>query len=161
MNFETIETAILDRLKVDLPYVQTVETYAGQLEEEIEKLPLRFPAVFVVYKGSGFEWVDGATYNEGAEFTILAAAKNLKSPALARKDQAAGAYRLGTDILAALTNQNLDLNIELLRPVRCDLVYISKTVAIYGLDFQTSFDNAYPGNYFLGDFPLGEGELGG
>jgi phage gp37-like protein len=144
MDFETIENSLLTRLGAELTYLKTLETYAGQLEDEIEKLPLLFPAVFVVYKGSGFEWVDGALYNETVEFTVLAAAKNLKSPEAARKDPSTGAYKLVKDVLAALTNQNLALDIEHLRPIRTDLIHTSKTVVIYGLDFQTSFDAAFP-----------------
>lgn len=144
MNFETIESAIKARIQTELPYLRTLETYAGQLEDEIDKLVLSFPAVFVAYQGSSFEWVDGETYNETAEFVALVAAKNLKSGAAIRTDPVSGAYRLIKDVAAALTNQNLGLDIERLRPTQRSLVYSSKTAIIYGLNFQTNFDAEFP-----------------
>src|SRR4030067_3517742 len=138
MTFEDIEDKIITELKTQLTYVKTIETYAGQLEQEIEKLPIIFPALFVAYAGSNYEWVDGPNHNETCEFSILAAAKNLRGQASARKDDY-GCYQMITDVLAKLTNNKFGLEIEKLKPLRVTLVFISKSVAIYGIDFQTNF----------------------
>jgi hypothetical protein len=76
------------------------------------------------------------------DFSVLVAAKDLRGSEEARK-KSQGAYDLVKDVLAALTNKNFGLDIERLRPVRVSLVYIGRGVAVYGMDFQTSFDATY------------------
>ena len=141
MTFKDIEDKIITELNT-LSYVKTVETYAGQLEEEIEKALIQFPAMFVVYAGSEYAWVDGPNHNEICEFSILVAAKNLRGQESARKDDY-GCYQMIYDVLAKLTNRTFGLEIEKLSPLRVTLVFISKTVAIYGIDFQTNFDTTF------------------
>jgi|Deesub1362A_J573_1020465.scaffolds.fasta_scaffold00740_18 phage gp37-like protein len=147
MNFEYIEDSIIDALKTAMPYLRTVETYAGQLEDEIERLPVRFPAAYVVYGGSSFNWIDGPNHQETVEFSVLVAAKNLRGNRAVRKGGSApddrGAYDLINDVLAALTNKTFGLEIERLKPLRVSLVFISRVIAVYGIDFQTSFDRTH------------------
>lgn len=145
MDFEQIENAIVDELKANIPYARTIETYAGQLETDIELLPIQFPACYVMYGGSQLQWVDGqANYNETDTFTILAAAKNLKGNEAMRKDAAIGCYRLVKDVLAQITNKKFGLDIEKMRPTEVRLMHVSKITAIYGIEFQTNFDKIYP-----------------
>jgi phage gp37-like protein len=142
MDFEQIEDSIISTLKAALPYAQTVETYAGQLEDSIESLPVRFPAVFVVYSGSTFAPVDGPNHRESVEFSVLAVSKNLRGDRAARKD-VQGAYEMVNDVITALTNKDLGLDIEPLRPLRVSNVFAGKGLAVYGMDFETGFDNTY------------------
>lgn len=142
MDFESIEDGIIAELKSKLPYVRSVEPYAGQLEADIEKLPISFPAIFVAYGESALEWVDGPNFNEVPRFSVLVAAKNLKGNKAVRKDDG-GCYQMIKDVLKTLTNNKLNLEMEKLQPVRVSLVFISKSIAIYGVDFQTNFDTTY------------------
>jgi phage gp37-like protein len=142
MDFEQIEDAIINGLKSGVSYLRTVETYAGQLEGDIGKLTIRFPAALVAYGGSGFKRVDGPNHQESVDFSVLVAAKDLRGSEEAKK-KSQGAYDLVKDVLAALTNRSFGLDIERLRPVRVSLVYIGRGVAVYGMDFQTSFDATY------------------
>jgi phage gp37-like protein len=142
MDFEQIEDAIINELKTNIAYLKTVETYAGQLEGSLERLPVGFPAVFVVYSGSGYSAVDGMYHEEKVEFSVLVAARDLKGGEAARKD-AHGAYGIVKDVLAVLTNKTFGLDMERLRPVRTQLVFANRTVAVYGIDFRTGFDKAY------------------
>jgi phage gp37-like protein len=147
MDFEQIEDSIMDALKKDLPYLKSVETYAGQIEAEIEKLPLRSPAAYVVYGGSDLGWVDGPNYHEKVTFNVLLVTKDLRGNKAARKGGSApgdiGAYQLIKGVLDTLTNRNFDLDIERLQPVRVSLVFMGRTTAVYGIGFQTGFDNTY------------------
>ncbi len=142
MTFEDIEDKIIAEVKTEMTYVKTVETYAGQLDQEIEKLPIIFPAIFVAYAGSTYEWVDGPNHNEICEFSILVAAKNLRGKEAIRKDDS-GCYQMITDVLLKLTNKTFGLQIEKLKPLRVTLIFISKSTAIYGIDFQTNFDTTF------------------
>jgi phage gp37-like protein len=142
MNFETIEDKIIEKLKAGLPHLKTCETYAGQMEGEIERMPVRFPAVYVVYGGSTFEEIDGPNHREIVGFSIMACAKDLRGNEAIRKEEG-GAYGLVNDVLEKLTNENFGLDIEKLRPVKVSLVFISKIMAVYGIDFQTGFDKEF------------------
>jgi len=142
MTFEDIEDKIIQEITTNLTYIKTVETYAGQLEQEIKTLPIKFPAVFVVYAGSTYQWVDGPNHQEICKFTILVVAQNLRGQKSARKDTY-GCYQMINDVLNTLTNKTFSLDIEKLKPVRVDLIYVSASIAIYGIDFETSFDTTF------------------
>jgi len=142
MRFEDIETKVIETLQTELPYLKTVGTYAGELRDELKSLAVSFPAAYVVYRGSVFGHVDGENEEETVEFTVLAAAKNLKGGESLRKS-AYGIYLMIDDILLALANKTFGLNIERVRPLRVSLVYISESAAVYGIDFQTRFDETY------------------
>jgi phage gp37-like protein len=141
-SFKDIEDGLLAALRENMPYLRTVKTYAGELEADIESLPVKFPAAFVVYGGSDFDLIDGPGHQESATFSVLAAARSLRSEERARKKDH-GAYDIITDVKAALTNRRLGLDMEKLRPFRTSLVYAGRTVVVYGIDFGTSFDSAY------------------
>lgn len=141
MDFEQIEDKIILQIKSSLTYARTVETYAGQMDADIEKLPMIYPAVLVAYGGSKMDWIDNQNFNESCTFTIFACAKNLKGSKEARKTD--GCYKMLKDILTALTNKNLGLDIERLTPLQVSFVYVSKTIAVYSIDFQAGFDNTY------------------
>lgn len=147
MDFETIEDKIIETLKQGIPELKTIETYAGQLEAEIEKLPVRFPACYVVYGGSGFDFIDGPNHQETTEFSIIVCARNLRGSEAARKGGATpgeyGVYDLIKGVLDTLTNKKFGLDMERLKPLRTSLILMTKTIAVYGIDFQTSFDKTY------------------
>lgn len=146
MTFEDIEDWIIGKLRTEIPHLKTVKTYAGELEREMEGLPAGFPAAFVVYEGSEFEPVDGPTHSERARFTVLLCTKGLRGQEDLRKGgsgEYGGAYRLIENALSALTNQSLGPEMERLGPAGVHLVFISGTTAIYGVNFQTSFDKNY------------------
>lgn len=142
MTFEEVEDAIIERLKERINYLRSCETYAGQIEGNIDTLVINYPAAFVSYGGSEFEWLDEINVSEAAEFNVMVCARNQRGQAAVRKE-GQGCYQMIADVLRALTNQRLGLEIELLHPARVELVYISKTMAIYNINFQTSFDNTY------------------
>jgi phage gp37-like protein len=146
MDFETIEDKITDTLKADISYLRTVETYAGQTEIDVEKLAVRFPAAFVIYRGSNFEWKDDRNHKETVEFRVLVAARGLRGDAATRKGSDApgdiGAYRMVKDVLTALANKDFGLDIEKMKPLNTSLVLSKSGVSVYSVDFQTGFNNA-------------------
>ncbi|GAB62649.1 MAG: DUF1834 family protein [Candidatus Jettenia sp.] len=144
MDFEQIEDKIITELKTRITYARTVETYAGQLEAKIEELPIQYPALYVTYAGSQFDWIDNeANYNEVAVFNILAANKNLKGQEAVRKDGAGGVYKLIKDVTKYITNQNFGLDIERMQLTEVQFVFTSQTITVYGIGFQTNFDTVY------------------
>ncbi len=140
--FETVEDKIIEEIKAYIDYVPTVESYAGQLEQDLKQLPIKVPAIFITYGGSTFEWIDGPNHNEEVVFSVLVASKNVRGEKRARK-AAYGCYQMINDVLVVLTNQTFDLQIEKLVPIRTSLVHVSKTIVIYGIDFKTNFDTTF------------------
>lgn len=142
MDFTDVETAIKAQIRTHLPYVKVVETYAGQLEADIEALPTAFPAVLVVFKDSTYQWVDGRSFNNVPVFSVLVVAKDLRGPKDLRTGEY-GCYRMIKDVLAALAGQTLGLDMWPMQPQRASLIFISKTMAAYGIDFSTNFDSVF------------------
>ncbi|MDA8168677.1 MAG: DUF1834 family protein [Nitrospiraceae bacterium] len=142
MKFGDMEEKILAALEGGLPYLKTVGTYAGQFEADVKTMPAPFPAAYVVYRGSSFEPVDSANHMETADFTVLAAARGFSGGEDLRKS-GYGIYRMTDDIILTLTNQRFGLDIAPVRPLRLSLVFASKTVAVYAVDFRTSFDRTF------------------
>ena len=140
MDFTDIEDRIKGRIRTSMPYMKLVETYSGQLGEDLEKLPM-FPVVFVAYGGSAYEWVDGRSFNDAPTFSIVVAARDLRGSKELREGEY-GCYRMIKDVLSAITNQTFGLDMWPLKPVRTSLLFISKTMAAYSVEFKTSFDKA-------------------
>jgi len=142
MDFETIEDAIIEELKSQVAYLKTVETYAGQLEADVETLPLRFPAAYVAYGGSNFSaGAVGAGHREAAAFSVFVCARSLRGQERARKE-AGGAYDAVKDVVSALADRTFGLEIEPLRPVRASLLFAGRETAAYALEFMTGFERA-------------------
>ncbi|MDA8155563.1 MAG: DUF1834 family protein [Actinomycetota bacterium] len=126
---------------------KVVKTYAGEMAGEVEQLPIQFPASFVAYSGSKYEWVDTKTWLETASFTVLVCAKNLRTALdvneAVRTDPNTGAYVLLNNVLPALAYKDFGLAMQELKPVDVRLLVITKTTAIYGIEFQAAFDRDY------------------
>ncbi len=138
-----IEEGIKDGIRAAMPYLKKVETYAGQLEGEIEELTILFPAVFVSYGGSDFEWIDGQSFQNDPVFKVIVVAKDLRGQTGMRGGEY-GCYRMIIDTLNAIANCTFGKEIQPLKPVKVTPLFISKAFAAYGIDFQTQFDTAYP-----------------
>jgi phage gp37-like protein len=143
MDFETIEDAVIAELKAQVAYLKTVETYAGQLEREMDGRPVRFPAAYVSYGGSQFAHGDAGRANhlEVVGFSVYVCARDLGGQDKARKE-AQGAYDMVKDVLSALSNKDLGLDIEPLTPVRASLLFAGRETAVYTVEFSTEFERA-------------------
>lgn len=142
MDFTDIETAIKGRITTQLTYAKLVETYAGQLEADMDKLPTSFPAVFVAYRDSTLTWVDGRSFNDTPVFSVIVASRDLRGPKDLRAGEY-GCYRMIKDVLAAISNETFGLSMLPMAPVKVSLIFISRTMAAYGIDFQTNFDTSF------------------
>ncbi len=146
MTFSDIESAIITAIE-GLTYLKNVETYAGQLDKEIGELPKGFPAAYVAFQGSQYQWVDGENWQELPTFKVLICARSYRVISGVNEDVRenpdTGAYKVITDVLTTLTNATFGLDIYKLRPVKSELILMTKTTAIYGIDFTTMFDTAY------------------
>lgn len=137
---ETIESALVSACNLAVPTAKSVESYAGQLEGEISALSRRLPAVFVMFAGSNIVRDDYGESTHNMRFTTLVAAKDLRGKKQARL-KTGGAYDMVEALLAALTDQSLDLEIDSLTAERIDLVFVSGTVVVYSIEWQTGYNS--------------------
>lgn len=135
---EKIEDAIIEHLLQTMPVLKTVESYAGQLEEELIKLKPKFPAAFVSYAGSELTRDGYGSTEDAAIFTVLFGASDRRGDK-SRKG-VNGAVELSRAGLKNLRDQTLKLDITALTPQRLRLVYNDKGMTVYGIDFATTFN---------------------
>lgn len=150
LDISSIEAAILARIAgAGLPYLRTVATYGGELDDDLATAIRRFPAVWVAFKGEG----EGqplntakSVYRVPATWTVLVAARNLRSEAATRKGDKVnvGTYQMLVDVRALLAGQDLGLEIDNLRPGKVQSLTNSRFqgqgVSIYAQDWHTRYD---------------------
>lgn len=137
---ETIEAALVSACDLAVPAAKAVESYAGQLEGDIKKLTSRLPAVFVMFGGGNISRDEYGDSTHSLRFTTLVACKDLRGKKLARL-KTGGAYDMVEALLAALTDQDLDLAIDSLTAERIDLVFVSGTVVVYAIEWRTGYNS--------------------
>ncbi len=135
MTYALIETAVINELKAKVPGLRSVEAYAGQLEDELKELAVRLPAAFVVHDGSEFRWVDGATFNESVELSLLIA-RRITGAANASQS-------LMEEALDALSCLSVGDGAQRLMPVRAELLFTNRLIAVHSIHFKTGFDRAF------------------
>ena len=141
VDFIEVGKWIIERLKQDVKELKAVETYVGQVEGDVEKIPVRSPSAFVAYGGSKYTWSDGPVYEESPAFTVLLIVKSLKAEESAEGPDRA--YTLIKDILASLTNTRPSSDMEMLQPVSSRLVFQGSGIFVYGIEFRINFDTTY------------------
>ena len=147
-TFIDTENDILEQIKEDINYVETVQTIESDIVTKIEKLNIKFPAALVMYQGSAFSLVDNTNWNEKPTFIVFCIARTLRSRARARKGDNAnskkGAYDLVKDVLLSLTNQDFGRGADFrMSPVSVSQVLMTDRLVIYGIEFNNSFDTDY------------------
>ena len=134
MTYSEIEEAVIEVLKGNVPGLRSVEPYAGQLEDEIEKIAVRMPAAYVVHEGSEFLWVDGSSYRERLDVSVLVVQR---------------AARGSTDrsvleaVLASLAHLSPGGQAERLVPVSSTLVFTNRLITVHALEFRCAFDRSF------------------
>ena len=136
-----IEDSIVDALKASglAAIAKTIDSYHGEIEDlvgEAKKLLIPLPAVFVLYGGSQFDETANRSFDDEQIFTVVVVARDLRGRASLRT----GVYDILEELKNTLIDNNLDLDIEPLHPIRIDPLAITKGLSIYGFDFKTSLD---------------------
>lgn len=150
MDIATIEDAILARIAgAKLPYLRTLATYGGQLDDGLAESVRQFPAVWLAFKAMGEGQplnTAGSVYRVPATWVAFVAARNLRNEAATRKGDRVrvGTYQMIRDVRALLAGQDLGLPIEALRPGRVQSMinaqYQAQGVSVYAMDWHTRYD---------------------
>ncbi|MBI3677392.1 MAG: DUF1834 family protein [Proteobacteria bacterium] len=145
VSITSVEQAILARIKSSAlgSALKTADSYQRVLEAmRGGLLPGELPAVYVMFTGGPVERVS-QKFKLNAEFTLYAAAQNLRSVQAAKADATAGAYFIVNSLIALFAGHQLGLAITPMIPGGVDPMdddELSKMgVVMYGIRFRTSF----------------------
>ncbi|HOW54302.1 MAG TPA: DUF1834 family protein [Syntrophorhabdaceae bacterium] len=140
-TIEEIEDRILAELRASAlsTTVKNISTYHGEMDslvEELRRLTIMLPAVFVLYGGSQFSETANRSYDDEPVFTIVAIAKDLRG----RDKRRTGMYA----ILEALKDTLIDNDLGFkdtgpLKPISIEAILITQEFSVYALDLRTTF----------------------
>lgn len=145
-----IEDAILARIAgAKLPYLKTLATYGGELDDDLGEAVRRFPAAWVAFKGEGESQrltTSGSVYRIPSTWVVLVAARNLRNEAATRRGDKVrvGSYQMLLDVRALLAGQDFGLDIGNLRPGRTQSLTNAKFqgqgMSVYAQEWHTMYD---------------------
>lgn len=139
-KIEDIEDAIVNALKASplAAIAKTIDSYHGEIDtiiDQVKQLTMPMPAVYVLYAGSVFTEPANRSYDDEQTFTIIFIAKDLRGNEKLR----AAIYPMIEAGKTALIDNNLNLNIEPLHPLRVEATFVTRAFSIYSFDIKTSF----------------------
>lgn len=147
--YSKIETAIVERLALGLGKMAvTVTSYGGQLDNDFEQVGRTMPAVWVTFAGvtkTQAHNVARDKYAVFARFAVIAADYNIRSEVSTRQGgvnlNEVGTYRLISGIRRLLTNQDMGLPIDELKPGAIRTLFNTninnKAVSVFACEFDT------------------------
>ena len=150
---DVIEAKIVETLKnaTGLRYLTTVETYGGELDDDLGEIVRKYPAIWVVYAGSQKpQKIGPEKYKTTATFALIHAARNVKNESATRMGSAGevGVYQMLKDSSTLLLNSDLGLEIGLFQPGAVRSLYNTKVrgkgLCIFSQEWTTQFIQSVP-----------------
>ena len=133
LTLAEIEDLLLARIRARLPYLLTVDSYQGQIDEkalEDGQVVIRTPAVLALLKktaGAPLAYGEG---EETYEFTLIVACRNLRGQEAARREDQ-GVYQILQDLRRGLWDHSLAPELQPLDFVQDDAFFVTREWAIY------------------------------
>lgn len=139
--FSVVEDALVAEVTAGVAGLKEVGNYAGQLDEDqIKNLAARCPAVFVMFGGWSASYDDYGEKSYKPRFSLLVVAKDLRGARTARK-KAGGAYEIIQALEDLLEGKTLDLAIDPIEVIACDPIFVSGSMAVFGVTVQTDYQS--------------------
>ena len=149
-----IETAIINRITnaAALSYLLSVESYGGQLEDSTFDMTSILPAVWVSLAGAGKPQQQGSgQFLTPAIFTVMGCAHSARGQEAVLPNGPAAeicAYQIIEDVKTLLLMQDMDLDIDPLRPGAIRTLYNTRLrssgLTVFAQDWHTRFVDAVP-----------------
>ncbi len=136
-DWNTLEDAVLAALNARLgDRVKTLKTYQGDYRSDLKRQGWRLPAVLVMLRQSRAEQVAAGSFDVELDFTILAAARELRGEDAGRR-AAGGVYEILAGVRQALWHQDLDLEILPFSLVREEPLLNTREFIVYAAHYRT------------------------
>lgn len=160
-----IEDAIIARIKAAASAVPglgyqlpTVESYGGELDDDLPSVVRKFPAVWVTFAGSGKSRAVATARNKWrtpATFAVMVGARNVRGERSTRQGvkvdgvlKEVGVYQMLDDISLLLINSDLGLPIEYFKPGATRTLFNTKlngqALAVFAREWHTEFIETQP-----------------
>lgn len=130
LNLTDMEDLLLSRIKEQLPYVVTVESYQGQIKEDMAETVIRTPAVLALLKNTVGSPSSFGEYSNTYKFNLIVVCRNLRSRQAARREEG-GVYQILEDLRQALTDFILDPELQPVSFEQEEAFFVTKEWAIY------------------------------
>lgn len=154
-----IEDAIINHIKTTAGAagfgykLPTVESYGGELDDDIAQVVRKFPAVWVAFAGSGRPLAMGTHKDKWlvpCTFAVMAGARNVRGERSTRHGLKVGAqivevgvYQMLEDVRLMLLGQDFGLAIDRLTPGATKTLYNTKlngqSMAVFAQEWHTKF----------------------
>lgn len=164
-----IEAAMIETIKgaSALAYLKTVESYGGQLDDDIGEVVRAFPAVWITFAGAAKPVRHGANlWKFPCTFAVMVGARNLRNEKAARAGSPGevGTYQMLQDIRTLFLDQDLGLQIAELQPGPVKTIYNTRVrnsgLSVFSQEWSTAYVGKKPSpeevdllrigvNYFL------------
>jgi phage gp37-like protein len=148
-----IEVAIISTLKSapGLSYLKTVDSYGGQFDDDIGEVIRAYPAVWVVFGGSGTPKPYGTEkWKVPATFVTIVAARNVRDEESSRRGSSGepGTYQMLDDVRAMLIREDFGLAIERLQPGPVKTLYNTRlrgqALSVFSQEWSTAYIATMP-----------------
>jgi phage gp37-like protein len=160
-----IEDAIIARIKAvasaspGLGYqLPTVESYGGELDDDLAAVVRKFPAVWVTFAGSGKSRPSSTARNKWitpATFVVMVGARNVRGERATRQGlkvdgvlKEVGVYQMLHDVGLLLINNDLGLPVGNLKPGATRTLFNTKlngqAMAVFAREWHTEFIETQP-----------------
>jgi phage gp37-like protein len=136
MRIDQITRAILQALQEEVPSLRVVEPHDGPIGADIEKMPIRLPAVYVVHNDSKYEAVCLATSVVRVRFSVY-----LVTRPQGLSMNGKGASWIMEEVRGALSGRSFGLEMEGLRPIGVSLVLKRDSLLVNRLILEAGFES--------------------
>lgn len=125
-----IEDLLLARVALGLPYLATVESYQGQIKEDIQQVIIRTPAVLALLQDTLGAPLSCGEIELTHNFKLIVVCRNLRGREAARREEG-GAYQILGDLRRALADYVLAKELQPLAFEKDEVFFITNEWAIY------------------------------
>jgi phage gp37-like protein len=136
-----LEDALLNRIREQLPYLAEVDSYQGQIDEDLQIRGVRFPAVLALLADQAGDRLSKTTTGLTPTFRLLVCCHNLRGEKASRREND-GAYQILDDLKDALIGQKLGLNIDAISFVKEESTLIRQDNVVYSASY--ALGNVWP-----------------
>lgn len=148
-----IELAMIDKFKnaTGMGYLKTVASYGGELDEDLGEVIRAYPAIWVVFAGSGKpEKLGAEKWKIPGTFVTMVAARNVRNEASTRRGAAneIGTYQMLRHVRTLLMNEDFGLAIARFQPGAVRSLYNTKVrgqaLSVFAQEWTTHWVETVP-----------------